>query len=99
MDRIFTTLIVAGATLACGCAGGQKPEACTPAPAAGNQPGAKAVNTVCPIMSLDAADGTLTATYKGKAIAFCCQDCVEEFRRMDEAGKDAVLAKAMTYAK
>lgn len=97
MIRIVPALIVVGAAFIGGCAGGRKQE--TPAPAAGNQPGAKTVNTICPIMSIDASDGTLAVMYKGRAIAFCCQDCVEEFRRMDDAGKDAVLATATTYAK
>lgn len=74
-------------------------EVCSPAPASGNQPGKVAVNTVCPIMQSDAADGSTTVTYKGKVIALCCAGCVPKFNKLDEAGKDKILATAMTYAK
>jgi hypothetical protein len=72
---------------------------CVAAPAGGNKPGTNAINTVCPVMQSDAADGSVTVTYKEKVIAFCCAGCVTKFNKMDEAGKDKVLATAMTYAK
>ena len=74
-------------------------ENCVAAPAAGNHPGKTAVNTVCPVQSSDAADESVTVNYKGKTIAFCCKGCVTKFNAMDAAGKDAILAKATTYAK
>jgi hypothetical protein len=77
----------------------QAEENCVPAPAGGNKPGTNAINTVCPIMQSDAADGSVTVTYKGKVIALCCPGCKPKFDRLDEAGKDKILAIASTYAK
>jgi hypothetical protein len=74
-------------------------ENCVPAPAEGNKPGKVAVNTVCPIMQSDAADGSVTVTHQGKVIALCCPGCVRKFNAMDAAAKDKVLATALTYAK
>lgn len=73
-------------------------ENCTPAPASGNRPGVKAVNTVCPIVDADGADESVTAVWRGKTIAFCCPTCVRKFDRMSDAERDAVLVKATTYA-
>lgn len=100
--RITTlALLLTAAPMLVGCQStqtAQTEENCVPAPAGGNRPGKLAVNTVCPIMSSDAADETVTVTHKGKVIAFCCGGCVKKFNAMDAAGKDAILAKAMTYA-
>ena len=82
----------------CGCFESEE-ENCVPAAAGGNQPGKSAINTVCPIMQSDAADGSVTVTHKGKVIALCCKGCIGKFNALDEAGKDKVLATAMTYAK
>lgn len=51
------------------------------------------VNKVCPIGEHD-ADPKVTAAYQGKTIAFCCDDCKQEFLAKDDAGKAAILAKA-----
>ena len=93
-------LALSALTLAASLAGCKATEEqCVAAPAAGNHPGKVAVNTVCPVMPTDAADETVTVDYKGKKIAFCCAGCVKKFNAMDEKGKDAILAKATTYAK
>ena len=94
----LSALALAASFGGCNCADKDE-ENCVAAPAAGNKPGAAAVNTVCPIQPADAADQTVTAEYKGKTIAFCCKGCVTKFNAMDAAGKDAILAKATTYAK
>lgn len=72
-------------------------EICNAAPANGNRPGVKAVNTACPIVDADGADENVTADWQGKTIAFCCPTCLRKFNRMNGAEKDAVLVKAMTY--
>lgn len=41
---------------------------------------AKPVNAVCPVTD-DKADPAITTTYKGKTIAFCCEDCVKDFNK------------------
>jgi|GEM_PF-488718 len=73
-------------------------EICNAAPAGGNRPGVKAVNTVCPVVDADGADENVTAEWRGKTIAFCCPTCVRKFDRMSDAEKDAMLKKATTYA-
>ncbi|MBX3355831.1 MAG: hypothetical protein KF724_09050 [Phycisphaeraceae bacterium] len=73
-------------------------EECNPAPAGGNRPGFKAVNTVCPIVDADGADESVTAEWRGKTIAFCCPTCLRQFNRMSDPQKDAMLVKATTYA-
>lgn len=63
-----------------------------PAPAAA--PSAQApVNTICPIGEHD-ANPNLTAPYQGKSIAFCCDDCKQQFLAMDASGQAALFAKA-----
>ena len=95
---VFSALVLAASLGGCKSAGSGE-ENCVAAPAAGNKPGTVAVNTVCPVQPADAADQSVTADYKGKKIAFCCAGCVKKFNAMDAAGKDAILAKATTYAK
>lgn len=92
------------AALAAGCSSTNtvaqaEDEVCVPAPAGGNKPGKIAVNTICPIVPADAVDETVLVQHKGKTIALCCKGCIRKFDAMDEAGKDKVLATAMTYAK
>lgn len=52
------------------------------------------VNTICPIGGHD-ADATLTSSYKGKTIAFCCDGCKSDFDGGDTARKDEVLGRAL----
>lgn len=95
---VLTILALTASLAGCKCADSSE-ENCVAAPAAGNKPGTTAVNTVCPVQPADAADPTVTVAYKGKTIAFCCKGCITKFNAMDEKGKDAILAKATTYAK
>lgn len=37
------------------------------------------LNAMCPVMSEEQADPSITMQYKGKIIAFCCDRCVEKF--------------------
>jgi YHS domain-containing protein len=38
------------------------------------------LNTKCPV-SGDDVDKEVTETYKGRTIAFCCKDCVKDFKK------------------
>ena len=38
------------------------------------------VNAVCPVSDHD-ADAAHTATHQGKLIAFCCEECVDSFKK------------------
>ncbi len=42
-------------------------------------------NTTCPVMEGDAVDPEIFTTYKGRKVYFCCDDCVEKFKRDPEA--------------
>lgn len=39
---------------------------------------------MCPVMTLEVADATITVQYRGKTIAFCCDTCVKKFRANPE---------------
>lgn len=54
------------------------------------------INKECPIGGHD-VDPNLTVAYQGKTIAFCCDDCKQEFLGMDEKGKSEILAKASAH--
>lgn len=41
------------------------------------------LNTQCPVTG-DEADPKLTAKHKGRTIAFCCEDCVKDFKKDPE---------------
>ncbi|MBS0189920.1 MAG: hypothetical protein U0573_00195 [Phycisphaerales bacterium] len=53
------------------------------------------INTICPLGGHD-VDPTITASYQGKTIGFCCQDCKQEFAGRNDQGKAEILAKAET---
>ena len=44
----------------------------------------KTVNALCAVHTDDAVDPTVTTTYKGKLIGFCCEDCKMDFDRDPE---------------
>lgn len=53
----------------------------------------QALNKICPIGEHE-ADGTITASYQGKTVAFCCNDCKEAFAGKTDAEKAEIIAKA-----
>ena len=53
----------------------------------------QALNKICPIGEHD-ADGTINASYNGKTVAFCCNDCKEAFASKTDAEKTEIIAKA-----
>ena len=56
-------------------------------------------NVRCPIMNtpLDVAKvpASLTRSYKGKNVAFCCAACPTAWDKLSDTDKDAKLAKVM----
>jgi len=68
-----------------------KPATQPVADTATTQPAADAtpVNKFCPVESDDEIDPTVTIVYKGQTIAFCCKDCVKDFKK----DPDKYLAK------
>jgi YHS domain-containing protein len=47
------------------------------------QPAAKPVNTKCPV-SGEPIDSAITVVQDGKTIAFCCKDCIADFKKDPE---------------
>ena len=54
-----------------------------------------AMNDKCPLTGM-AANKSVTSTYHGKTVAFCCGGCQSKFNAMTDAKKDEVLAKVTT---
>ena len=75
-----------------------KPEAPASAPATtapSTQASAKISNTKCPV-SGDAVDPKCkTVEYNGKTIGFCCEDCVEPFKKNPENGPAPALKASL----
>ena len=55
----------------------------TPTTAPSTQPSASAtpVNKRCPVMPEDEVNPKITTQHEGKTIAFCCNDCIPEFKK------------------
>ena len=43
----------------------------------------KPINAKCPVQG-DDIDPAVTTTYKGKTVAFCCKDCIKDFKKDPE---------------
>ena len=43
----------------------------------------KPINAKCPIQGED-IDPKVTTTYKGKTVAFCCESCIDDFKKDPE---------------
>lgn len=54
------------------------------APAKKDEKEKKPVNKMCPIEPEHEVDPTVTVTYKGKVVGFCCEDCVKTFKNNPE---------------
>ena len=52
------------------------------------------VNAKCPIMGGD-AKATVTTTWKGKTIGFCCKPCIPKWNALSEEQKAKKLAASM----
>ena len=44
----------------------------------------KPINATCPVQSGEAIDAAQTTAYKGKTVAFCCEDCITTFKKDPE---------------
>ena len=59
-----------------------------PATQPATQP-AKPVNKNCAVEQDHEADAKLTYAWNGKTYAFCCKDCIDEFKKNPEKYKNA----------
>jgi len=62
--------------MAAGCAQNGKP-----AEAPATQASAKPINTHCAVDTGDEIDPKVTYLYQGKVIGFCCEKCIDEFKK------------------
>jgi YHS domain-containing protein len=58
----------------------------SPTTAPSTQPAADTtpINKYCAVNTKDLIDPKVTTVYKGKTIAFCCEDCIKEFNKDPE---------------
>lgn len=83
MKQVIMTAVVLAAAVISGCASGSKD-------ASASRP----VNRMCPVMpEHDVPDSmAVTVVWKGKTVAFCCEDCAETWDKMSTAEKDRAVA-------
>jgi len=55
--------------------------ATAPASAPATQASAKAINQFCAVETKNKVDPKVTTVYNGKVIAFCCEDCIPDFKK------------------
>ena len=65
--------------VAAGCQNKTQPTSATPQPV--TQASAKPVNAQCVVHKGDDVDPKVTYLYQGKVIGFCCEKCVDEFKK------------------
>ncbi|MHC5001804.1 MAG: hypothetical protein ACYTJ0_01655 [Planctomycetota bacterium] len=81
--------LVSSAALIGGCASGDKTE--EPPTTASASMGI--LNDKCPVMGGDVDPGAETAAYHGYEIGFCCNGCKGKWDDMNDAAKQAFVAK------
>lgn len=55
--------------------------------------GGAAMNSVCPISGEAIEAGSPSVDYMGHKVAFCCDNCVGKWNKMDDAARQAAYAK------
>ena len=75
-------LLCACMLLAVGCSTNKAPVSAVVGPA--TQASAKPINTHCAVDKGDEIDPKVTYLYNGQTIGFCCEKCVEEFKKDPE---------------
>jgi YHS domain-containing protein len=82
---VFASLALAGGVLV---AADVKSAAKKPATQPTTQP-SKPVNKNCAVEQDHEADAKITYAWNGKTYAFCCKDCIDEFKKNPEKYKNA----------
>jgi YHS domain-containing protein len=82
----FACLMLVTGAIALNAAAEKPEKEAKPATQAATQtaPNTTPVNKKCPISGDDIDPKGKTVTYKGKTIAFCCDDCIEKFNKNPE---------------
>lgn len=52
------------------------------------------VNSKCPMVPDHPIDPSVTTTYKGQTVGFCCTGCMPDWNALNDAQRDALLKKA-----
>lgn len=90
MKSRFLIVMAAGAIVLSSAAGCNNNKKTAEAQSSGAM---QAVNTTCPYTGED-ADPSVTTSYKGRTVAFCCPGCKARWAKATDAQRDAMLAKA-----
>jgi YHS domain-containing protein len=82
-------LAALGAFVGCDRAPSAQPPVQSTAPSPATQPATQpvaaiAVNKFCPVMPEDPIDPKVTFVHAGKAYAFCCESCIDDFKKDPE---------------
>ena len=81
---VFCSLVLAAGIFAADAKNDPKKPATQPA----TQP-AKPVNKFCAVEQDQEIDPKITYAWNGKTYAFCCKDCINEFKKNPEKYKNA----------
>ena len=84
---------VAVLTLFMGCSDTAEPEGPGEIESLGASVSLGIANTVCPLMGGD-VDETVTTSWDGKTIGFCCDKCIPAWDKLSDEEKTEKLAKA-----
>lgn len=87
----MTKNIALAAILACGAAGFSS--GCSSQPTT-NATNMAVVNSHCPIQPDDPINPSVTTTWKGQKVAFCCPGCIDEWDAKTDDQKAAAISKA-----
>jgi len=79
MKRLLLTAALLA--MAAGCSPNNNNNGSAAAPAPVTQASAKPINTHCAVDTGDEVDPKVTYVYQGKTIGFCCEKCIEEFKK------------------
>ena len=53
----------------------------------------KPINAKCPLMDGEDIDPKVTTAYKGKTVAFCCESCIDDFKKDPEKYMKQIAAQ------
>ena len=98
MAAVVSVVMAGSASMLAGCQGSQKSE--DEAMCEKPKPGTiTTVNEYCVVNLADPVDPSISETWKGQKVGFCCKGCLPKWTTMTEAQKDAAVASAVSKGK
>lgn len=82
MKRLLLSFALLAMAVGCSSSTGNGGSNATAGPA--TQASAKPINTHCAVDTGDEVDPKVTYLYQGKTIGFCCEKCIDEFKKDPE---------------